>query len=632
MSAFVRYVISPRALFSRLVFLTLMIAFLGGCGLRDVLPTQEGDQTSPTVAENLQNPIPYSVRIEGVEQEDERLLAQLQEVSNALRLQERPTGSRAGLTRRAEDDEERFQTVLRSFGFYEADISFSIKKAGADKPGALSLVYKIDPGPVYLLADVLVEHVGDAADTEPRPLRQAELDAAELQIGMPAKADPILLAEQQVVEMVRKKGYPLVRAKKRKVVADTRRKTLTVTYRIEQGPQADFGQTRITGTEEVDPDFIARYPNWERGERYDPEKVSSTRTKLAKTNLFESVTVQPAKTVSADGEIPMEIQVVERKHRTIGGGVDYSTADGPGANAFWEHRNFFGAGERLRLRLKASLLEQGGEAGFRKPQFLADRQSLILEGEAKNFDTEGYQGVLASSFLGVERELSKTWSVTAGGVLEYSDLAGSDAPNEQFYLGGLRTLLRRDSTDSPLDPSKGSRAEIQLAPYTSLLGEDAQFVQMSVGGSRYLSLDEDNRWIIAGRGRVGMIFGEDLSQLPSNKRFFSGGGGSVRGYEFQSVGPLDAENEPTGGRSTLDLGLEFRARVTEDIGIVPFIEGGNVYESTTPDSLDLFWAAGIGLRYYTAIGPLRFDIAVPLDKRDNIDDAYQLYFSIGQAF
>ena len=612
-------------------FPALLLAFaLGGCSLSQSLLPEEKD-SSPVALEDAQRQaLPYEVHINGVEQEDGVLLAQLQEVSNAIRLEDRPPSSRVGLQRRAEDDQERFVTVLKSFGFYDATVDFDVspETSAAEK---VQLTYRIDPGPVYLLAEAEIALVRDG-HSEPRPLTDAQMEKTGLKLGMPAKADPIIEAEKQVVEFVRREGFPLAHAQKRSVIADTERKTLSVTYRIEPGEKAVFGDTRVFGATEVDSDFIASYREWERGAQFDPEQVSDMRTQLARSNLFESVTVKPAKAVTPDGEIPMEVEVVERKHRTIGGGVDYSTADGPGANAFWEHRNLMGAGERLRLRLKASALEQGGEADFRKPQFLRDRQRLVAEGEAKNFDTEGYQGVLASGFLGVERELSKTWSATVGGVLEYSDLAGANSPNEQFYLGGLRTMLRRDSTDNLLDPSKGSRSEIEVAPYTSLTGKSSQFVQVALGGSRYYSIDEDKKWIIAGRGRVGMIFGDELEALPSNNRFFSGGGGTVRGYEFQSIGPLDGENEPTGGRSTIDLGVELRAHLTEDIGLVPFIEGGNVFDSSTSDSFDLFCHAGLGIRYYTAVGPLRFDVAIPLDKRDNIDDDFQLYFSIGQAF
>ncbi|WP_258548881.1 autotransporter assembly complex protein TamA [Thalassospira lucentensis] len=147
-----------------------------------------------------------------------------------------------------------------------------------------------------------------------------------------------------------------------------------------------------------------------------------------------------------------------------------------------------------------------------------------------------------------------------------------------------------------------------------------------------MSIDDDGDYVMAARARTGTIIGEERGNLPSNKRFYSGGGGSIRGYEYQKVGPLADDGDPVGGRSVLEVGFEFRARITESFGIVPFIEGGNVYESNNPDDISLLWATGLGFRYYTAVGPLRFDVAVPLDKRENVDDDYQFYISLGQAF
>ncbi|HCW69444.1 MAG TPA: outer membrane protein assembly factor, partial [Thalassospira lucentensis] len=422
------------------------------------------------------------------------------------------------------------------------------------------------------------------------------------------------------------------KAGKRTVMANTANKTISVTYAFDAGAEANFGAVNVNGAEEVDADFIAGYRSWGAGEKYDPEQVRTTRRDLAQSNLFDSVIVKPVGPISDSGEIPVDITVVERKHRSIGGGVNFSTADGPGANAFWEHRNLFGAGEKLRLGVEASGQEQGLTAEFRKPQFLRRRQALVAEGNAKNHDTDAYQGELVDSFVGVERRLGENWSGTFGFTAEYSDLTGADSPNEQFYLGGLRGILKHDNTDNPLDPTTGNRLELNVSPYVGLTDTDTSFTSVSLGGSQYLSIDDDGDYVMAARARTGTIIGEERGNLPSNKRFYSGGGGSIRGYEYQKVGPLAEDGDPVGGRSVLEVGFEFRARITESFGIVPFIEGGNVYESNNPDDISLLWATGLGFRYYTAVGPLRFDVAVPLDKRENVDDDYQFYISLGQAF
>lgn len=651
----------------RLALIPLLMAgtMLAACSTDEGLGVLGfGSGSDGQVAQNdLQSVIPYEVEITGIDPHEETMIAALNSVSTARRLQSRPTASRAGLQRRAEDDIERFQAVLRSNGFYDGQITFDIVEkpmpeaieegedadiaedqddAGADAkaddvepvdaPKPLLLTYNIDVGTPYLIGsvDLVVAYPDQVIE---RPATDAELEKTRLLIGQRATAEPIILAEQYGADLLRDQGYPLAKSTKRTVMADTAQKTISITYAYDTGKKANFGAITVNGANEVDPEFIAGYRSWRAGEQYSPEQIKVTRRDLAQSNLFDSVIVKPVGPVGESGEIPVEINVVERKMRSVGGGVDFSTADGPGANAFWEHRNLFGAGERLRLGVEASSFEQGLSADFKKPQFLQRRQSLVANAEAKSNDTDAYKGETVESFVGVERPFGENWSATLGALAEYSDLTGSDeSPDDQFYLGGVRGILRYDNTENPLDPTDGTRFEINVTPYMGLTDKDTNFTTVSIAGSQYLSIDDDGDYVMAARARTGTIIGEERGSLPSNKRYYSGGGGSIRGYEYQKVGPLDDDHDPLGGRSVLELGFEFRARLTESFGIVPFVEGGNVYERSEPEDISLLWAAGLGFRYYTAVGPLRFDVAVPLDKRDNVDDDYQFYISLGQAF
>ncbi|WP_254869570.1 autotransporter assembly complex protein TamA [Thalassospira lucentensis] len=667
----------------RAAFIPLLMAgtLLAGCSSDDGISGFGFGSDGAVQHNDLRTTVPYSVELTGIDPHEEKLIESLNETSTARRLQSQPPGSRAGLQRRAEDDLERFQAVLRSNGFYDAEITFDIEEkeasgtaqvsddgsdtdndadsdadtksntdtgnsdtdaadgdqensdtvAGSDAPKPVVLTYHVDPGTPYLLDGVTFKTTYTDKVVE-RAATDAELEQIHLEIGQRARANPIILAEQFGVDVLRQDGYPLAKAGDRRVVANTAEKTLSVTYAFDAGAQANFGAVEVKGAEEVDPDFIAGYRSWGPGQKFNPDEIRTTRQDLAKSNLFDSVVVKPVGPVGETGEVPIEITVVERKHRSVGGGVNFSTADGPGANAFWEHRNLFGRGEKLRLGIEASGLEQGLTAEFRKPQFLRRRQALVAESNAKNHDTDAYQGTLFDNFVGVERKLGENWSGTFGVTAEYSDLTGTDSPNEQFYLGGLRGILKHDNTDNPLDPTEGNRFEINVSPYVGLNDSSTSFTSVSLSGSQYLSIDDDGDYVMAARARTGTIIGEERGNLPSNKRFYSGGGGSIRGYEYQKVGPLAEDGDPLGGRSVLEVGFEFRARITESFGIVPFIEGGNVYERSEPGDISLLWATGLGFRYYTAVGPLRFDIAVPLDKRENVDDDYQFYISLGQAF
>ncbi|MBB5348663.1 outer membrane protein assembly factor [Desulfoprunum benzoelyticum] len=636
-----------------LLLLLVCAAALAGCSSRGIdLRLGLGDEKERAVAGDSVPTIPYQVKLTGVDPQEKDLLAALEETSTSLRLRDRPPPTLAGLNRRAEDDIERFAAVLRSFGFYDGRVASALRNTPAgngetgwaeaattpsDKgrdtmPQPVTLEFLIETGPPYRLARADLLLTGPDGTTASHPLDNKELQKVGLSSGMRAEADPIIQAGRRLVDRFHHDDYPLAKAGNRTVIADSAAKTLSVTYGVVTGREARFGAVTVSGAEKVDADFIAGYRTWPEGGQFSPAEIAATRRELAKSKLFDAASVDLGGPVNDQGEIPITMQVSESAHRTVGGGIEYSTADGIGGNGFWEHRNLFGSAERLRLRLAASQLQQGAEAGFSKPRFFQRRQSLVVDGQGKQYNTAAYEGQLADSFVGVERRFAQYWTATAGLTAEYSSLTGADSPNEDFYLGGMRASIRRDSTSNPLDPTSGSRLEMTVSPLTSLGGASTRFISAGVNGSSYLPFDRAGHYVVAGRARLAGVWGEERSALPAHKRYYSGGGGSVRGYEYQKIGPLDENHDPIGGRSVVETGLELRARVSEHIGVVPFVEGGNVFDDSQPSSLDLRWAAGLGLRYYTAIGPLRLDFALPLDKREGSDDDFQIYLSIGQAF
>lgn len=631
------------------LFLLLICAVITSCSSA-LWPFGKGDETDrKPIGDNVRT-IAYEVKISGVDPQEKDVLSTLKETSTAIRLRDRPPPTLSALNRRAEDDIKRFSAVLRSFGFYDGKVTATVqetasgqkrgstpaKTVGSDtitapQPQSAVVEYQVETGAPYLLgrSDLIIVRPDR---TDQRPMSGEALQKVGFKPGMQAKADLIIQAEQRVIDVLRNQGYPLAKAGIRKVTADTAAKTLNVTFKLITGKKARFGKITVAGARDVDPDFIAGYRSWKPNATFSADEVTKTRRDLAQSNLFSAASVNIADKVNEQGEIPIEIRVTERDHRTVSGGIDYSTAEGIGANLRWEHRNLLGAGERLRLGLTASQLLQGFETDFRKPQFFQRQQALLAEFRANNNQTDAYEGELVEGFVGVERQLLGFWSATGGITAEYAALTGTETTSDNYQLGGLRGILRRDSTTDQLDPTTGSRLELAVSPYTSLGGAGAQFISTVLTGSQYVPFDEDGRYVFAWRGRIGSILGERVESLPSHKRFFAGGGGSIRGYAYQMVGPLDENNDPIGGASVLTAGAEVRARVTEKFGVVPFFEGGNVFEERWPGDLSLQWAAGLGLRYYTPIGPLRCDVAMPLNKRADIDDSFQIYLSIGQAF
>lgn len=566
--------------------------------------------------------IAYTAQLTGVEEDSlrELLTGSLQ----LLALQDRPPPSLAALRRRAEEDRERLQKALRSEGFYDAAIELSIDEDA--RPVAVTL--DVATGPVYLLEDYDIRYLGEAPPPEARP----DLDALGLHIGMPARAPAIVAAESALTARLAGAGYPFAAVAKRRSVVDHDMTTMSVTVEVDSGPLAQFGETRFEGVETVEEDYLKAVLEWREGARYDPQKVEATRAALAETGLFTSVRVASAAEVEPDGRLPMIVRVTERPARSIGFGASFSSSEGLRGDAFWEHRNLFSRNERLRLDLIASEIEQSFKGVLRKPNFLRRKHTLIVDGQIANRTTEAFDERSASTGLAVERPWREHLRLRAGPTLEYSEIE-DEAGERTFQLLGFNFGATRDDTDDLLNPTRGSRQDLLLTPYHAFGDDSFPFLKANLGASAYYAIDSEARFVLAGRGRVGTLLGADTDRIPASKRFYAGGGGSIRGYEFQSVGPLDDENDPLGGRSLLELSAELRMRVTETIGVVPFIDGGTAFDSALPDFEEtLRWAAGLGLRYFTGIGPIRLDVAVPINKRENVDDDFQFYVSLGQAF
>ena len=487
---------------------------------------------------------------------------------------------------------------------------------------------EVEPGKIYLLEDYLIRYVESPA---PGPELPQGLEDLELSLGMPARAADIVAAEQRLTRLLREGGYPFVRIVERDAVVDHALGALTVTLSVDAGPAASFGPTRIEGLVSIEEDSMLPLLAWEEGEPWDQRKLEEARLNFARTALFESVVFEPAESLNDAGGLPIAIQVIEADHRSIGGGLNYSTDLGPGANASWEHRNLFGRNERLALTLQASTDEQRAEANFEKPRFWRPDQSLLADLTYLQRDVEAFQEQSLRGFTGLERSIATIWQIRAGLGAEVSRLKDEDG-KKSFLIYDLPIGVVRDARDDPLNPTEGTRVAFTLTPSFGTIDENVLFLTNDLSASTYLSVHPEDRVILAARGRIASILGASTDILPASRRLYSGGGGSVRGFAFQTVGPLDEDDDPLGGRSAIELGAEVRVRITEEIGVVPFIEGGIVGNEPMPDFEEEFlWALGLGLRYFTVIGPLRLDLAFPINGRDS-DDVFQFYISLGQAF
>ena len=555
------------------------------------------------------------------------LRGRLEQASRLRALSGEPPATRIGLRRRLEADVQAFRDVLRGEGFYAGDVEGRINDDSAGAPVQVAL--SVTPGPRYTVTASEVVY-RDAAPGGDRP---ASLAAVGLPDGEPARADAVLTAERDLIRHLRAAGYPFAEAVGRRVLVNHADRSMAVRVEVAAGPPATFGAVRYQGLERTKRDYIDAQVPWRSGARFDDTQVEQFRTRLLASRLFTAVTVKPDGRPGPGGRLPVLVEVEEAPPRSIGGGLRYATDDGPGARVFWEHRNLLGRAEHLRANLDASLLSQSAELIFRKPRFWHPDQSLRLEAFAERSAREAYEGYTARLGAGLDRKLSETWRMAGGVSLEGASL-DDHGETETSFLLGLPVEAVRDDTDDPLDPTEGSRLSLGVTPFGGQAdGMVLGFAVADISGSTYWSpIPDSNRLVLAARARAASLLGAGRDEVPPNHRLFAGGGGSVRGYGHQMIGPLDDDDAPLGGRSALEVGVEARIRVTDTIGIVPFIDGGLIGDDPVPDfERPIRWAAGLGVRYHTDFGPLRADIAVPLNKRD-ADNWFQLYVSLGQAF
>jgi translocation and assembly module TamA len=613
----------PRCLLAGVAAALSCLALLvSGCTEQpgaDATAQAEADAT----AERAAPPgVPYEVAIEGVE--DRALRELLNEVSETRRLIDRPPPSLTRLRRRAEDDRARLRQALRSEGYYDATIDVSIDPEA--KP--VKVVFQVDPGPRYRLRDVRIEVSPPDADL---PLPSLE----ELGIAQraPAVAQTILDAETRLVEQARARGHALARAGERRAVVDHDADAMDLTLRVNAGPLVRFGDIEVTGLDKVQRDFVARRLPWRPGQLITSERLAEGERALRDTGLFSTIRTRLGQTPDAAGRLPMTVVVTERKQRSIEFGVGYRTDEGPGGNVGWEHRNFFGHGERVGAELDVSAIAGFLTGTLRKPDVWIRDLAVITDTQLAFENPDAYESTSATVRVRLERRFREGLTLTGGLAFRAEEVEEANSGRrDSFGLVSVPVTFNWDRGDDRLDPTRGGRLSLENEPFVDTFGNDLVFNKTKLEYSHYFQVLEEPRVVLAGRSAIGTLFGASRGDVPANLRFYAGGGGSVRGIAFQEAGELDRHNDPIGGRSLFEASGEVRVRVTKTVGVVAFVDAGAAFTSRVPDFDDeLRIGAGPGIRYFSPIGPLRVDVGFPVNPRDS-DDAFELYFSIGQAF
>lgn len=586
--------------------------------------------------------LPYTAEVAPLE--DQGLHATAEAVAQTLRLREGAPTDAFGLIGRVRADLPRLQEALRAEGFWGGSVTATIAGRSPDDPALPALLQRatepvpvvltLTPGPRYVIGRIAVAAEPAAAAAQ---VREAAA-ASTLAEGEPARAEAVLAAETAIRDALRGAGHPFAAVAGREIWVDHDRRSMDVAWRFAPGPRATFATPQVTGQARTDTGLLQRTVRRQiEGRDYSPAALERARRALIGLGVFESVRAEPAAALTPDNRLPVTFVVAERPLRVIGGTISYETNYGAGISAFWEHRNLFGGAERLRLEAEAARLTESsvGNGTYRAfatltlPEIWRYDARLTSRLGAVRERLEAYDrdAVLVSALA--ERRLSDRLAVQAGPLYETGRI-GRYGVMEDFSLVGFVTGLRWDDTTSLLDPTSGRRAAVTATPFWSIRDGNT-FTRLLAVGSTYLDMTGDARGVLALRAALGATVGATRDEITLDKRFYSGGGGSVRGYTFQSIGPRDAGNRPLGGASLMEFAVEWRQRISGPWGAVAFVDAGSVGEDSYPGSGDLRVGAGLGLRYLTAIGPIRVDVGVPVNPERG-DPAYALYVGIGQAF
>ena len=535
-----------------------------------------------------------------------------------------PPQSLAALRDRARRDIDRLQTVLDSEGYYDATIDFAIDRRA--QPAVVTVT--IQPGQRYVFGTATVEPPKGAKP--PALWNVTEPETLGLTVGKPARAATILSAEALILEQRRRHGWPFARIESRRVVADIATKTVTVTYILNLGPFCRFGPVTIRGLKRLDPAFARRRIVWKAGAVYDQDQVDKTKQALIATNLFAIVAVTPTKSLRPDGTTPMLITLTERARRsvTVGGGFD--TSEGLEMTFGWENRNLFGDAQDVKTTATVGQSKNAAEIDYRRPDFGAVNQDFVASASLDNEILDAFRTISEQASAGIDWRLNPKLEFQASALAEHARI-NEITDTRTYTLVGLPLILKQDETDDTLNPTTGYRLDLTGTPYLRALGSQLTFTQMTATGTSYRKLDPDAEYVIAAQTALGASVGTSLASIPKDHRLYAGGGGSVRGFAYQKAGPLDSGENAIGGRSLFETSVELRIRLNESFGLVPFVDAGSDYASAFPDFSSLYEGVGIGLRYFTTIGPIRFDMATPLDPHSS-DSPIQVYIGLGQAF
>ena len=599
-------------------------------------PSDSAEATAgETASDNIEDSAAarrYALRIEGLETvADSAELVERFDDKSVLRKDEDDPANAAQIDRRAREDAELLTSLLQSEGYYDAEVEPGIALEGEQI--MVELVAK--PGPRFTFQSVELQGI-EAAGEQAGKLREA----FAVKAGDPVVANQVIAAGVALRVALGEEGFALAEVGEQDIVLDHETATARLVLPVMPGQVARFGDITVTGKPPFSPRHVAVIARFDKGDQFERSEVDDLRRALVATGLIASV---ETKLVPRDDgrTVDVAVHLEPAPMRTVAGELGYGTGEGVRLEASWQHRNFFNPEGALTLRGVAGTQEQLAAVSLRRSNFMRRDQVLTAQVSASNINRDAFDAKTLLLAAGLERQSNfiwqKKWTWSIGGELIASDerdtIGATGIKRRRTYLiAAIPASLTYDGSDSLLDPTEGFRLGGRLSPELSFHGGTFGYTRAQLDASAYHPVSD--RVVAAGRIRVGSIFGADRDDIAPSRRFYSGGGGSVRGYGYQRLGPRDVDDDPIGGRSLAEFSLEARVRLKAfggNFGIVPFLDGGTLSTQSMPDFGDWQFGAGIGVRYYSSFGPIRIDVGTPLNPKSD-DSRVAVVVSLGQAF
>jgi translocation and assembly module TamA len=573
----------------------------------------------------------YIVRLDGLGEAGSEELRRAFDDRSALKADDNDAANAAQIDRRARADAELLTELLQSQGYYDAEVATDIERE-ADR---ILVLLQARPGARYRFETVefpgLAEAGGDSA---------ALREAFAVKSGDPVIAEQVIAAGVALKVALGEQGFATADIGEQDIVIDHETATARLVLLVRPGPVARFGEIRVSGEPPFSARHVGRIARFESGDRFEQSEVDDLRRALVATGLVASV---ETRIVPREGDeiVDIDVRLEPAPMRTVAGELGYGSGEGLRVEASWQHRNFFNPEGALTVRGVAGTREQLAALSFRRNNFHRRDQVLNAQISASHLERDAFDAKTFSLSGGIERQSNfiwqKKWTWSLGAELVATDErdtieATGQERRRTFFVGAIPGSLAYDGTDDLLDPTRGFRLGGRLSPEVSLQGGTFVYARAQIDASAYRPVSQ--RVVAAGRIRIGTIVGAGRDDIAPSRRYYSGGGGSVRGYGYQRLGPRDIDGDPIGGRSLAEFALEARIRLKAlggNFGIVPFLDGGTLSNNTLPSMKDWQFGAGIGLRYYSSFGPIRIDVGTPLNPRSK-DGPVAVTVSLGQAF